>query len=189
MVLLGLARCRFDSHELEQAEELLDTLLAAQPAHVDALVERGRVALCQGRTADAEQSLARAASLAPWHREAHRHWHGCLETLGKSSLATQCQTHLNELQASDSQAGRISLRYRSTPRDATVRFEVALWALRNGHEPEGLRWLFSTLLIDPRHAPAHAALADYFERTGQPRRSALHRRLGLNAQTDHGPKE
>src|SRR5207248_10468621 len=41
-LLLGLARCRFDANELSQAEELLDTLLAVQPYHIAALVERGR---------------------------------------------------------------------------------------------------------------------------------------------------
>src|SRR5262249_49165306 len=107
-ILLGLARCRFDSHELQQAEELLDTLLAAQPDHVDALVERGRLALCRGQVADAEEKLSRAAALAPWHREAHRLLHRCLETLGKNTQAEQCQARLRELQASDCQAGRLS---------------------------------------------------------------------------------
>ena len=104
-LLLGLARCRFYSHELDQAQELLDTLLATQPDHVDALVERGRLALCRGQVPEAEQSLARATSVAPWHREASRRLHACLEMMGKSTLAEQCQVHLDELQASDRQAG------------------------------------------------------------------------------------
>src|SRR5262249_44817678 len=39
-VLLGLARCHFDSAELAEAEQLLDALLARQPDHVTGLVER-----------------------------------------------------------------------------------------------------------------------------------------------------
>jgi tetratricopeptide (TPR) repeat protein len=176
-VLLGLAHCRFESHELEQAEELLDTLLAAQPDHVAALVERGRLAWCRGQTAEAEEKLSRAAALAPWHREAHRLLCRCLETLGDSGREEKCRTQLRELEVSDAELGRVLLRYRQSSKDASVRFEIAKWALRNGREADGIRWLFSTLLVDPRRGPAHAALADYFERIGQPRRSVEHRRL------------
>ena len=70
-VLLGLAHCRFESHELGHAEVLLDTLLISQPDHVAALVERGRLALCRGQAAEAAEKLSRAVALAPWHREAH----------------------------------------------------------------------------------------------------------------------
>jgi tetratricopeptide (TPR) repeat protein len=174
--LLGLAYCRFDSHELEKTAELLDALLAVKPDDVTALVERGRLALCCGEVAKAEEKLSRAAALAPWHREANRLLHCCLLTLGKTAGEEKCQDRLRQLQASDSQAGRLSLRYRSLPRDPSVRFELALWALQNGREQESRRWLFATLLVDPHHELTHAALADYFERAGQPRRSAEHRR-------------
>ncbi|HLJ93551.1 MAG TPA: tetratricopeptide repeat protein [Gemmataceae bacterium] len=175
-VLLGLARCRFEAHELDQAGEFLDTLLAARPDDVDALVERGRLAMSRRRRNEAEPHLTRAVALAPWHREAFRLLQNCLEASGKNTLAETCQARRDALQASDRQAGQLWLRYHGSPRDAAVRFEVAMWALHNGHEPEGLGWLFRTLLIDPRHPAAHAALADYFERSGQPKRCALHRR-------------
>ena len=176
-VLLGLERCRFDSYELEQAKELLDILLAAHPEHVAALVERGRLALSRQDEAGAEEALSRAAALAPWHREAHRLLLNCLQMRGKSGEAEKCQARIRELQASDSELGHLSLRYRNSSRDPAVRFELARWSLQNGREQDGLRWLFRTLLVDPRHGPAHAALADYFQRSGQPRRSAEHRKL------------
>jgi tetratricopeptide (TPR) repeat protein len=180
-VLLGLARCRFDLHELEQARELLDDLLTAQPDNVAALVERGRLALCQGQEVLAEEKLWRAAALAPWHREAHRLLQRCLDAEGKSVLAEKGQAQLHELEDSDRQAGQLSLRFRKLPQDVSVRFEVAMWALHNGREPDGARWLFATLLLDPQHGPTHAALADYFERLGQPRRSAEHRRRAAHS--------
>jgi tetratricopeptide (TPR) repeat protein len=176
-VLLGLARCRFDSHELDQAGELLDILLAAQPDHVAALVDRGRLALCRGQAADAEEKLSRAAALAPWHREAHRLLFSCLQTQGKSIETEACRTRLRELQASDNQMGRLALRYRNSPRDASIRFDLAKWAMQNGREQDGVRWLFATLLVDPQHGAAHSAVADYFQRIGQPWRSAEHRQL------------
>jgi Tfp pilus assembly protein PilF len=166
---------------LEQARELLDDLLTAQPDNVAALVERGRLALCQGQEAQAEEELSRAAALAPWHREAHRLLQRCLDSEGKSVLAEKCQAQLHELEDSDRQAGQLSLRFRKLPQDVSVRFGVAMWALHNGRETDGARWLFANLLIDPQHGPTHAALADYFERLGQPRRSAEHRRRAAHS--------
>jgi tetratricopeptide (TPR) repeat protein len=188
-VLLGLAHCRFEAHELDQAQELLDTLLAAQPDYVAALVERGRLALCRGQAAEAAEKLSRAAALAPWHREAHRLLDRSLETLGDSARREQCRAQLRELEASDAEEGRLTLRYRNAPKDASARLEIAKWALRNGRETEGIRWLFAALLVEPRHGPTHAALADYFERTGQPRRSAEHRRLASAPGRRQGDKE
>jgi tetratricopeptide (TPR) repeat protein len=179
-VLLGLERCRFDSHELAQAKELLDILLAEHPDHVAALVERGRLALCRQDAAGAEEALSRAVALAPWQREAHGLLLNCLQKRGKTAEAEKCQARFRELQASDSQLGLLSLRFRNSPQDAAVRFELARWSLQNGREQDGLHWLFRTLLVDSRHGAAHAALADYFQRGGQPRRSAEHRRFATS---------
>jgi tetratricopeptide (TPR) repeat protein len=181
-VLLGLARCRFDSYELDQAAELLDLVLASHPDHVAALVERGRLALCRHDEGEAEARLLRATALAPWHREAHRLLLSCLQTLGKSAEAEKCRARIRELQASDSQEGIISRRFLMTPQDPSVRFDLARWSLQNGREHDGIRWLFRTLLVDPRYGPAHAALADYFQRSGQPRRSAEQRTIAGGTQ-------
>jgi tetratricopeptide (TPR) repeat protein len=176
-VLLGRVRCHFDSHELEPAQQLLDTLLAQQPDHVAGLVERGRLAFRLGQLAEAETRLARAVTLAPWHREAHQLLHLCLEALGQRDAAQRCQARRRELEASDAQAGKLSLRFRGAPRDPAVRYEVGRWCLDNGQEQAGLRWLCASLLMDPRYGPTHTALADYFQRTGQPKRAARHHRL------------
>jgi tetratricopeptide (TPR) repeat protein len=176
-LLLGLARCRFDANELSQTEELLDSLLAGQPHHIAALVERGRLASCQGNAQLAADRLSLAVTLAPWHREALRLLQRCLEAQGETNRAEECQTKLDWIERSDGHAGRLALQYRRSPRDAATRFAVANWALRNGREQEGVRWLFATLDVAPGYGPAHAAVADHFEQTGQPRRCAEHRRL------------
>ena len=49
------------------------------------------------------------------------------------------------------------------------------WAVRNGQPEEEVAWLSEILRDQPRHHAAHAAFADYFDRAGQPRRTALHR--------------
>jgi hypothetical protein len=173
--LLGLARCRFDAHQPEESERLLDALLAGYPDHVAGLVERGRLAVRRDQPADAEQWLNRAAALASWHREAHQLLLVCLEAQGKSDEARRCQERIREHENSDLEIVRLRQRYRAAPRDAAVRYDIGCWALKNGDGKNGIGWLCMALLADARHSPTHAALADYFERTGQPRRAAWHR--------------
>jgi tetratricopeptide (TPR) repeat protein len=64
-VLLGLARCRYSLHEVDEARRLLDELLGQHPDDAAALFERGQLALHAGRAAEAELWLRRAAAASP----------------------------------------------------------------------------------------------------------------------------
>jgi tetratricopeptide (TPR) repeat protein len=172
---LGLARALTDAAELAEAQRCLDELLAAEPVHPDGLVERGRLALRQERFAEAEPLLARAVRTVPWHRDGQQLYLLALKKLGRSQAAAQGEARLAELKAQDAIAGPLKLRARDNPRDLDVRWELWLWSVRNGDSEEGLAWLAGVLRINPRYGPAHAALADHFDRAGQPRRAALHR--------------
>jgi tetratricopeptide (TPR) repeat protein len=172
---LGLARALTDAAELAEARRCLDELLAAEPGHADGLVERGRLALRQENFAEAEPQLARAVRAAPWHRDGQQLYLLALKELGRSKEALECEARLAELRAQDAIGGRLKLRARDNPRDLNVRWELWLWSLRNGDTEEGPAWLAGVLQINPRYGPAHAALADHFDRLGQPRRAALHR--------------
>jgi len=174
--LLGLARGLFDAAELERAREVLDELLTAHPDHGPALVERGSLALRRGQPAEAETFLARAVAVAPWDRDATRYRLLALEALGRSDEARKCQERVRELEALDAEMGQLALRFDHAPDDAAVRYSLGRWYLDNGQQGVGVNWLFAALRSSPRHGPTRAALADYFDRSGQPRRAALFRR-------------
>jgi tetratricopeptide (TPR) repeat protein len=176
-VLLGLARAYADAAELNEAQRILDELLAGHPEHADALVERGRLALRQAQAAEAEPFLARAVRTAPWHRDGQQLRCLALKELGQSEAVTLCEARLAELKVEDGLGGRLKLRAHDHPDDAAVRWELWEWSLRNGQEREGLAWLFELIRLEPRHPKGQTALADYFERAGQPKRAALHRTL------------
>ena len=59
--------------------------------------------------------------------------------------------------------------------DADLRLRIAQLFLRYGEE-EGLRWLLLNLQQHPNHRPSHLALADYYDKQGQPASAAEHRR-------------
>jgi tetratricopeptide (TPR) repeat protein len=174
---LGLARAFTDAAALAEAQDCLDELLSAAPAQVEGLVERGRLALRQGRPAEAEPFLERVSRAAPWHRSGQQLYLLALRELGRQEAALECEARLAELQAEDARGGQLKLRARNTPGDAEVRWDLWLWCQRNGEADDGLAWLTGLLQLQPRHGPAHAALADHFARCNQPRRAARHRAL------------
>jgi hypothetical protein len=98
-----------------------------------------------------------------------------LRELKRDDAAAACQRRLDHLQTQFAIEGRLKLQAHDEPRDVPVRWELWLWCKKNGQLDEGFVWLTEILRIDPQNARAHAALADYFEQAGQPRRAAQHR--------------
>jgi hypothetical protein len=173
--LLGLARVLTDAAELADAERRLDELLAAHPEHPEGLVERGRLALRRGRAEEAEAFLARAVAAAPWHREGHRLYLAALKDLGRGEAAARCEARLAELTAEDAAGAWLRLRVENAPDDLENYWKFNEWCRRNGEPGDGFASLQEILRRDPRHRPAREALADHFERAGQPRRASQHR--------------
>ena len=173
--LLGLARALTDAAALSEAEHQLDKVLAADANNSDALVERGRLALRRSRPAEAEPFLARAVGAAPWRRDGYQLQLLALRELGRPEAISQCSARLAELQSEDAAGGRLKSQAVTAPGVVAPRRELWQWSQRNGQREDALAWLTEVLRLDPGHAQAHAAFADYFERAGQPRRAALHR--------------
>jgi tetratricopeptide (TPR) repeat protein len=181
-VLLGLARCRYALHDPDEARRLLDELVARRPEDAAALAERGRLAYQAGQTDEAESWLRRAAAAAPpCDCVPQRLLYQYFQAARKDEEARRWLGRLRQREEEVLRVDRLVLRTNRDPRDLALRFEAALALMRVGREQRGVAGLFVVLEQDPRHGPAHAALADYFERTGQPRRAARHRRAGAPA--------
>jgi tetratricopeptide (TPR) repeat protein len=187
-VLLGLARCRYALSEPDEARRLLDELLRLQPHNVAALLERGRLARHEGQLSEAETWLRQASALAPRHDcEAHHLLCRCLDEEHKTEEARRCRDELREREAEVLRVERLTLRAsRGTP-TPDQRFEIAAGLMRLGRDQDAVATLVSVLEQDPQHRAAHEALADYFERTGQPGRATRHRRASLPGAGAYSP--
>jgi tetratricopeptide (TPR) repeat protein len=174
-VLLGLARCRLDAHDLAEAGDLLDAVLARHPDDVAALVERGRVAFQADGAAAAEPWLQRAVACGPHDLEAQRLLLLYLEAQDKRTEAHECLARLSEIEADHTRSNALMLQVLESPHDPALRCEIGTLLLRNGRPAQGVQWLFTALKEDPHYGPAHAALADYYDRTGRPELGAAHR--------------
>jgi tetratricopeptide (TPR) repeat protein len=178
-VLLGLARCRYNLHEMEETRRLLDELLEQHPEEPGALLERGRLALHAGDLAAAEPWLRRAAAAAPrCDCDAHRLLYQCLQAAHKTEEAQQCLEVIGAREADVLRVERLTLQANREPHNVPLRYEVATELMRLGREQDSVADLWFVLEQEPGHGGAHGMLADYFERTGQPGRAARHRRAG-----------
>jgi tetratricopeptide (TPR) repeat protein len=176
-VLLGLARSWQLVGRGEETRQLLDDWLAGHPGDVFVLAERGRLAWDEQDVEKAVTLLRRAVQLAPYMIDANYTLSLCLSQQGRTAEAEECEARIREAKESKKQMGLLMQRLQSAPEDADLRCQIAQQFLRYGAEEEGARWLLTTLENHPHHAPSHLALADYYDKQGQPGRAADHRRL------------
>jgi tetratricopeptide (TPR) repeat protein len=177
-ILVRLARCFFDQGRSQEAEEMVDRVLAEDSRYRPALALKGQLALRLGRPAEAERCLREALSMDAGDHHAQFALTRSLREQGKAQEAEAAEARLMVIEAD---ARRIRKIFREdineSPNDPKLRTEVGDILLRAGAEREGVQWLYSALRQGPTYAPAHRALADYFERIGVPERAAPHRRF------------
>ena len=181
-VLLGLARCRRQLGQLNDARSLLDGLLARLPSETpdkDAAVlsERGRLALDEGKPAQAENWLRQAVALATYDRQTNYSLYQCLQQQGRTDQACQCRVTFERIDADLKRIDEVFKEVLRAPYDPALRSEAGVIFLRNGEPEKGLRWLSMALQQDPWHRPTHRALANYYQRSGRLDLAARHRQL------------
>jgi tetratricopeptide (TPR) repeat protein len=178
-VVVNLARCYDHLNRGDDARALLDAALARHPHDALLLAERGKVALRDGDLAGAESWLREACALEPGDHDAHYQLYQCLsQQPAKAAEAQELQARLQQIEA-DVRRMRdiVTAEMAKAPHDPDLDHEAGVILLRAGMPDEALRWFGQALKEDPRHGPTHQALADYYERTGNPRLAAEHRKL------------
>jgi predicted Zn-dependent protease len=140
---------------------------------------KAELALALDRPAEAERWLREALAMDAADFHAQYSLARCLrQQQGKEREAQAAEARLLVLEA-DGRRIRdiIQVDINKSPNDPALRTEVGNILLRSGSEREGIQWLYSALQQGPTYAPAHRALAAYFDRVGEPDRGAPHRRF------------
>ena len=119
-VPLGLAHCRFESHELGRrgsASGYFANIPAGPRCRARGAWTSGLVSRTGSRGGREVVAGSRSGSVASRGALTSDR---CLETLSDSDRQEQCRAQLRELEASDAEAGRLTLRYRDMPKDASA---------------------------------------------------------------------
>jgi tetratricopeptide (TPR) repeat protein len=181
VIAVGLARCRRLLGEGDKARRLLDEVLRAHPNYLEALAERGHLALEDGKPAEAERYLRPAAALPSPDRQVLHSLYQALLQLGKEEEASAVLARGRRMDEDMKAMVEVLKEIGANPQDASLYCRAAAICLRNGQDGEAVRWLQGALTRDPRYGPAHAALADYYERKGAADLAAQHRQLAAPA--------
>jgi predicted Zn-dependent protease len=177
--LIGLAQCRVELGDSDEALRLLDRV-SSPDAHRTDLFLRGKAAWMKGDAAVAEKWLRDAVHAAPDNAAALHLLVQCLRQREQSAEADRFAERLTELQNDLRRLDELTRAVTARPDEAGLRAEAGAIALRLGQPAEALRWLNSALRSRGDHRVVHAALADYYLQTGDQAAATTHRRLATN---------
>jgi tetratricopeptide (TPR) repeat protein len=182
MLIVRLARCQSLLGHPEEAAHLLDSLLRYAPNFPPALGERGKLALDSGDFPKAEELLRQAIARSPQDPTLLPLLQKCLFQSGQADKAEAMSPQIKAAKEDTERLSTLlSRELQANPRDANAQFEAGTLLLRLGGYDEGVRRLENATQIDPRHVKAHEALAEFYERIGETKKAAKHRRLAKEA--------
>jgi tetratricopeptide (TPR) repeat protein len=175
-VLLGAARCRRALGQYQPAREFLDTLVRDHPNHAEGWAERGRVCREQGDSDEALRSLRKAFDLDPSNHRIGFSLLGELRGQKKSDEADALWKKIDHLIRQGKRLQELMNQLNRPGPNAPGRYEIGMIHMSNKSETEAESWLQGALQDDPGYQPAHAALADYYQRIGNSTAAQFHRR-------------
>jgi tetratricopeptide (TPR) repeat protein len=163
-VEVGLAQCRDALGQPDVALRQVEDVLARQADYAPALALRGQLALEAGQYEEAEDWLRRAVARAPGDHQARYNLILCLHHNRKAEEAKRHEEELREWEDALKRFNEIVTKEMpKRPHDPDLHYQLGRLLLRSGHAEEGVRWLQSALRLDPGHAAARQALAEYAE--------------------------
>jgi tetratricopeptide (TPR) repeat protein len=181
-VLVRLASCQNALSRHADAAAILDAVLASHPDHAAALQARAQVALQQGDAEAAEKWTRQALASNPYDYQVNFLLYQCLQQGGKHDEAREQNAKVERIKASILRMQELGMRQlQASPDDPALRYELGMLCLGLGKDEVGLGWLLSALQKAPDYKPAHAALAQYYERKGDSEQAANHRQKAAQA--------
>jgi tetratricopeptide (TPR) repeat protein len=172
-----LGRCRFLQGQLEEARRLFESAVEKLPKDIPLLVDLAQLDLQENRPGEAEQLLRRVLQADPLDVEAEFALVTSLKAQGRlEEAAAVLEAHENHKPQLQRASQLLKDEAEHPSNNANNAAEIGTVFLLIGQERLGLFWLDQALARDPGHPPAHKALADYYEKKGEPDKAAAHRR-------------
>jgi len=173
--LLGLGRNSFQQGDIDGARQYFVKALEANPRDPDALKELGLIDLRLGQFPQACESLERLTQIDAFNHEVRYTYAQALRLVGDDSQAKVQLEHANRLRKENEEVVEFRNTLLKEPNNLAARLQVTKWMFDHGHQDEGLKWTKEILRADPRHAPTHKLLADYYDKKGDAGLANYHR--------------
>jgi len=174
---LGLAQCRIESGRAADAVPLIEHALSRDPTSSLAMALQGRAAMDRGDAAAAERWLRQAVESDPGDAEALHVLILALRAQRKDDEAAQLARRLDDLQRDLRRLTDLMRMIGPQLADAGPCCEAGVIALRVGRTRQGLNLLEDALRRKGDHRPVHAALADYYRKSGRLDLAEVHQSL------------
>ncbi len=174
-ILVGLVRCWNLLGKGAECRPLIESLLERDPENPFLLADRGQLELETGNDSEAERCLRRAFARMPTDYQIGYKLFTCLSRQGKETEAHELLKQLNQLQTDMLRLRQIVSEVEKNKSGADLHCEAGRICLRYEQNEEAIRWFLGALQDDPRHVPTHQALAECYERMGEPQAAAYHR--------------
>jgi predicted Zn-dependent protease len=176
-ILSAAGQLRFLQGRLDEAETFFDRAVELEPKNAEILMRRARLELQAGRPEKAEFWGRRALALTERRSDIHFLLHQALHSQPghENEAAAELATY-RKYQAQEERFTRLARELiPAHPSDPKYAVEFGDLLFQFDQPEKAVYWHQRALQIDPDFAPAHRALADYYERTGRPEDAARHR--------------
>lgn len=157
-----LAMCLSRQSKYAQATQLLSEVLENEPRNAEALLERGKLRLLDGKPAEAIRDLQVLVEIAPNLIEARFQLGVALTQVGHSGEATPHLAFTDVGQSEMQQAERLTDRVAEHPDDINARYEAAMIFLKYGQDEKALHWLRSILNYSPQDLRTIQSLTEWY---------------------------
>jgi Tfp pilus assembly protein PilF len=173
--LLGLASCRYSLGEVEEARTVLDELLSKQP-DTPALLLRAQLEHSESAT-QALPWLMKAEASAPNDPQVLSILVPVLRELHRNDEAQKYEQRRKDQMSKTDELIKLRQQLLKDSENLDLRFQMASLHLQLGDDDEAAHWFQTILWIDPTHRPTFRALADYWQKKGNPTRANHYRYL------------
>jgi thioredoxin-like negative regulator of GroEL len=175
-VLFGLAYCQHSLGQSSEARTTLRQLFAANKDHAAGFFLQAKIEVVEEHPEPAYAWLKKADNLAPKEVDVTNALMQVCRQLGKIQEADKYQRLLEEIRARDAELDRLVTALKSRPEDAALRFQLGMACIKLGRNTEATHWFQGILWKDPGHLPTLNALADFYEKNGNPKMADHYRR-------------
>jgi tetratricopeptide (TPR) repeat protein len=173
----GLGACLVNLSRVDEARTVLTETLRRDPHHFEVARSLAELELSQGNCDAALAMLTPLAKSWPHDKQLCTLMARALQESGQVDSAQPFWDEAERATAALEQVDGLMDKIKRDGNDLAARYELGTLLLERRSREEGAGWLQSILMYEPDHRAAHAALADYFERAGEPKLARMHRDL------------